>query len=142
MKSNLSCSTTHKSGDNARIVIFEPGLQRFAVVQEIDDVHTAKLPGGSLQNGETVLEGATRESLEELGSKLSLTQDDFAGHLTTNDGKYDRYIFALIASKNKLQPTNEIAKVSWLTISEIPDGKHKQHIQSAVEIALQFLKTR
>lgn len=131
MKDDILQTTTHKSGDNVRIVVFEASLDRFAVVQEVDDPNTAKLPGGSLIDGETVLDGARRELHEELGNILKLTADNYAGRLVTDDKKFDRYIFGLIAKVAELQPSDEIAQVKWLKISEIPEGKHRQHILSA-----------
>lgn len=131
---------TYKLGDNARIVLFSSALEQFAVIEEVDDLGVLKLPGGSLQDGESPLAGAQRELQEELGDKLQLIHNNFAGQLKTKDGKYDRYIFALVCSPDNLVPSMEVAQVHWFKPSEIPETKHKQHILEAVELAKQSLE--
>ena len=131
---------TYKQGDNTRIVLFSSALERFAVIEEVDDLGVLKLPGGSLQDGESPLAGAQRELQEELGDKLQLSNDSFAGQLKTKDGKYDRYIFALVCNPDELMPSNEVAHVHWLKPNEMPETKHKQHILEAVALAQDTLK--
>ena len=136
----LLLNTTHLPGDNVRIVIFTNDGDRFAVVRESDDA-SWKLPGGNLESGETVAEAAARELGEELGVILEPNQLTFSGKLMTDNGNSSRYIFTVGIDPQRIQPSDEIASIEWFSFEDIPEGKNKQHILTAAQLAQTSLLT-
>ncbi len=77
------------------------------------------LPKGKLDDDETFEEGAIREIREETGYQVSLHSD--AGTIHYNVGsrpKTVRFWHATIEGESDFQPSEEVARIDWLTIDE------------------------
>jgi 8-oxo-dGTP diphosphatase len=77
------------------------------------------LPKGKLRNNETFEEAAIREIREETGYRVTLYSD--AGTLRYDVGgrpKIVRFWHAMIDGDSDFQPSEEVARVDWLTIDE------------------------
>lgn len=109
------------------------GETNYLLVQRGNSLSSNKgkwqLPGGALDENETIYQGAARETHEEIG----LTQDqlndlELVGEHTTDNGEGWSYSNIAVKSKDMFMPTatdSESGKVSWFTYDEIQDMKNK-----------------
>lgn len=109
------------------------GETNYLLVQRGNSLSSNKgkwqLPGGALDENETIYQGAARETHEEIG----LTQDqlndlELVGEHTTDNGEGWSYSNIAVKSKDMFMPTatdSESGKVSWFTYDEIQEMKNK-----------------
>lgn len=93
------------------------------------------LPGGRLNEGETILEGAKREVFEELGIDLDLNKT----HLTIKVGKRSIIFMRMPASDSycfKLD-LKEVSAVHYCTLQELILPDKYQH--TSLAIAVEYL---
>lgn len=81
-------------------------------------------PGGSMHRGETPLEAATREALEEAGAEL-LEPAQLVGIFSSfEDRKSDHVALFVARHFNLIQPTDryEIAEARFFPLNKLPEG--------------------
>ena len=119
--------------DSVRVVLKDRQKpDHFLVLSEVDDPDNFKLPGGKFEAGETPVEATLRELAEEVGLQLNASDIGEPIELINDDGVSKRYITHVTVSAEQVQPTDEIAKVLWVTEATVPEGKNKNHILAAV----------
>ncbi len=123
--------TTDPGLDVVRIVNLD-SQGRVLLVQEVDDVNW-KLPGGKMEENESVLKAAVREINEELG--YTLTEDEIKKVIKAliPDSPNYRYIILTQMDASKFVATPEVAEFGLFALDELPDTKFQHHIASAVE---------
>ncbi|WP_369601854.1 NUDIX hydrolase [Hahella sp. SMD15-11] len=96
---------------------------KFLVVKEkVKGKPVYNQPAGHIEKGESILEAALREALEETAWKVELT--DFLGiyvlHVPARDVTYHRYAFVARPVERKPLPLDpDILSTHWLTAEEL-----------------------
>lgn len=106
---------------HASVVVADRG--KILLVREgKDDASHGKwnLPGGHVEFGETVAEGAAREALEETGLGVFLT-DILAVYtgLVREDIRSIRFVFGGHFVRGDPSPGDDILEVAWMTTEEV-----------------------
>lgn len=85
------------------------------------------LPGGHLEDNETILEGACREALEETG--LTVTPVGLVGVWRTHRAGYQaaRFVYRAVASGEPVAG-DQILAVRWFTLAEIEQLPAEQRV--------------
>lgn len=101
------------------------------------DFEVWSLPGGGLDGGESVAEGAIREVLEETGLKVELTQmiGIYSRLQGWNDGSHTVLFAAKPLTHDLLIQPSEVVEARYFHPSEIPEvlfWGHEQRIQDAL----------
>lgn len=119
--------------DSVRVVLRDRQKpDHFLVLSEVDDPDNFKLPGGKFETGETPVDATLRELAEEVGLQLNASDIGEPVELLNDDGVSKRYITNVNVDTEHVKPTDEIAKVLWVTEVTVPEGKNKNHILAAV----------
>jgi ADP-ribose pyrophosphatase YjhB (NUDIX family) len=120
--------------DSVRIVLFnKEDPARFLVLVETDDPTNQKLPGGKFDTvDETPDAAAQRELQEELGLDAQAVGLAQAAQLVNDDGVSARYIYGGMVDPSAVRPSHEIAEINWYTQEDLPEGKNRSHMISAV----------
>ena len=93
---------------------------RLLLVKENYDRRRYGLPGGAVEDGESVLEAAVRETLEETGVRVAI--EHVVGVYRLENGFTATLFGCSIASGEPVRPEGgEIAKVGWFNPDEIPE---------------------
>lgn len=82
------------------------------------------LPGGSVEEGETILDCISREITEEIGVVLEINQMLFIRELIDSSRHRIEFYFSVIEPDNKqifdnIIPCNEIAEVKFFTVEDL-----------------------
>lgn len=109
------------------------GETNYLLVQRGNSLSSNKgkwqLPGGALDENETIYQGAARETHEEIGlTQEQLNDLELVGEHTTDNGEGWSYSNIAVKSKDMFIPTatdSESGKVSWFTYDEIQEMKNK-----------------
>lgn len=122
---------------------------RFLLVQEKKPENYGRwnLPGGHLELGETVQQGARREVIEETGLQVALSA--LVGIYTTirkPDYQAIRFVFAAEHDGSEPSPGSDILAVRWFALAEVdalPDaelvgGQRLRRILQDVESGQRF----
>lgn len=128
--------------DSVRIVLFDKDQISFTALTETDDPDNWKLPGGSIETDEAPDAAAARELGEELGLRADEVNLAFAGELLNDDGVSKRFIYIGTTDDDLIKPSEEIFQAANLTESDVPEGKNRKHILSAVATARAFVVQR
>ncbi|MDD2486813.1 MAG: NUDIX domain-containing protein [Candidatus Gracilibacteria bacterium] len=97
------------------------------------------LPGGRLQEGESISSACIREAKEEVG--VNVLKDDLEGPLSINfsDGKKEKMYFVFLTKKWQSDPINleedKCEKIEWFHINGLPE-KIIPHLPVALEYLL------
>lgn len=103
------------------VIIEQKGL--FLMVEEIDNgQHVFNQPAGHVEEGETFEQAAIRETLEETGLNVALT--DLVGLYTCegSDGvTYHRlcYVASILSAEPNYQLDNDIVRTLWMSREEL-----------------------
>lgn len=118
--------------DVVRIIITNNNDEVLLVV-EFDDPEW-KLPGGKIHEGETIIAAIERESMEELGIKVSA--DMIYTYTKANIPNSENFRHIVRANLGELAPelTKETAKQEYFAQDNIPRGKFFEHITSALSL--------
>ncbi|MBP6628072.1 MAG: NUDIX hydrolase [Kofleriaceae bacterium] len=95
---------------------------RFLLTQEKKYGSTWSIPGGRVEPGESLTDGAIREVLEETGVPVTLEGIYRIEHTPTQSSARIRVIFAGVPcddSRPKEAADDESLRAAWLTIDEI-----------------------
>lgn len=117
----------HKEETSTKAYVF---IERDSKVLFVRDLHRSdfKLPGGRVEKGELVVEGAIREVLEETGYYVELlNMVGLQNYITTKNNSIVRFYFrgSIVGGKETMQE-NEIEEIRWCTKTEIQDMIEKQ----------------
>lgn len=102
-----------------------------------------ELPGGGVDKGETIVEGAIREVKEETGLVVSKILDVFEGFDYTTDRKpHVRQVNFIVAVEpgNVVLDSNEHDAYLWIDISNIDEVKMSANMKDCVKKALEIIK--
>lgn len=114
---------------NATVAVVCERDGHFLVIEELSDGKIViNQPAGHIEENETIIDAAMRETLEETGWQVSIT--DFIGLFTytsaNNNTTYYRFCFAAIADKLVSQDLDEgIIQPLWLTRKEIAEQQER-----------------
>jgi phosphatase NudJ len=99
---------------------------RFLLTQEQKYGSTWSIPGGRVEPGESIIQGAQREVLEETGVPVRIDGILRIEHAATDAGARVRVLFTgtpIDDTPPKSEPDEESLRADWLTIDEIRDRK-------------------
>ncbi len=108
---------------------------KFLFVQEADGPDAGKwnIPGGTLDPGETLAEGAVREFCEETGHEVSI--DGILGlyYITKEYPEWEsnalRVVFRGVVGEKTSQPSEDIIQTRWVDSKEV-QGALRDEIRS------------
>ncbi|QHB48370.1 MutT/NUDIX hydrolase [Acinetobacter phage vB_AbaM_Kimel] len=106
---------------------------KFLAVSRKDDLTDFGLPGGKVNLGETIVEGAKRECLEETG--IWPTVLDLSDPYIAIDGEFEVSTFHAIPSSMKpYQPLaeSETGLVEWVTADKLMEGTFGEYNRDAL----------
>ena len=95
---------------------------RFLMVQEQKYGSTWSIPGGRVEPGESIVQGAQREVLEETGVPVRIDGILRIEHAATDTGARVRVLFTgtpIDDTPPKTVPDEESLRAEWLTMEEI-----------------------
>ena len=95
---------------------------RFLLTQEQKYGSTWSIPGGRVEPGESIIQGAQREVLEETGVPVRIDGILRIEHAATDSGARVRVLFTgtpIDDTPPKSVPDEESLRADWLTIDEI-----------------------
>jgi len=110
-------------------------MESFTALTEADDPDNLKLPGGKFEGDESPDEAAARELAEELNLKPEDVGLRHAGELVNDDGISKRYIYVGTADDGIINPSDEIYRSGRFSEGDVPEGKNRGHILSAIALA-------
>jgi phosphatase NudJ len=96
--------------------------QRFLLTQEQKYGSTWSIPGGRVEPGESIVQGAQREVLEETGVPVRIDGILRIEHAATDTGARVRVLFTgtpIDDTPPKSEPDEESLCAAWLTLDEI-----------------------
>jgi len=108
-------------------VIVEEGK---LLVNKDDKDEFYKLPGGTVESGDSLIDACHRETLEENNGKIEIIKPLNPMILYKNPQTKEEMIIVLIhylaklLNKEEIKPISPIQEVKWLDIEEIKQGKH------------------
>lgn len=80
------------------------------------------IPGGSVENGETLDEAAAREALEETSLRVVVGEDLTTVHIPTGpDSQYEVHCFATTLLGGSLQAGDDAAEALWVSPEDLDD---------------------
>lgn len=99
------------------------------------DIGWWNLPGGGLEDGETVEEGVARETLEEVGLPIRITR--LVG-VYSKPQKSEVVLTFLCKPADDTQPTTseEVSEVGWFRPDALPENTLPKHRQRVLDAAL------
>tara|TARA_Y100000310_G_scaffold328062_1_gene395456 strand:+ start:5630 stop:6037 length:408 start_codon:yes stop_codon:yes gene_type:complete len=109
-------------------VIIEDGK---LLVNKDDKDDFYKIPGGTVEEGESLEEACIREVREENGGEIEIVGPLSPMILWENPQTKKKMTIVLIhylaklKNKGNLAPIEPVKEVKWLDLNEIKDGKHK-----------------
>jgi len=90
------------------------------------------LPGGGVEEGETLQEAATREAMEEIGIKIRQPQDYF--YVYHYEDK-DLYVYGIISKTNNTNVTLSEAhtEFKWISKDEYKDFEYTPSVGATIK---------
>ncbi len=120
-----------------RAIVVQHG--KVLIARDVNDVDTWEIPGGRLDEGETVAEGMMRELKEELGIEVPIGPMIYSEQFhQTRDGSLHLMLTSEVVVdpgmelKFTLQPT-EVAEVKWIDRSEFGQYKLYDNCERALK---------
>ena len=115
--------------------------RRFLVVQERKHGQLWFLPAGRVEPGESFVEGAERETLEETGVPITVEGILRVEHQPSDSGRARMRVFFVARPRDDTEPKSEPDKDSlqarWVTLEELDElpmrGREVKRIFQAVE---------
>jgi 8-oxo-dGTP diphosphatase len=122
----------HIGNEAACVVIFKDGMQVLAVSRRGSPTEFG-LPGGKVDNGETLVEGAIREVYEETG--IQLCQDELHHLITEDDGHgfiVTTFLYADILTEDAAEQRESDMAVEWVPFQTLIDGPFGEYNQKVL----------
>lgn len=112
-------------------VVVEREGQFLLVEEDIEnwDMPVFNQPAGHVEQGETLIEAARREALEETGWEVEITDllgfYTYTPHQSANEFTYYRVCFVAKPVQHFNQPLDEgIIRAAWMTLDELESSHH------------------
>jgi ADP-ribose pyrophosphatase YjhB (NUDIX family) len=108
-------------------VIIEDGK---LLVNKDDKDDFYKLPGGTIEEGDTLVDACHREAFEENNGRIEIIRplNPMIIYKNPQTGEKMRIVLihylAKLLNKDEIKPMPPIKEVKWLDINEIKEGKH------------------
>jgi len=125
---------TRESKLAAVALIFNEDKTRLLGVSRKDDSTLFGLPGGKIDEGETIYEGVAREVKEETGLEVKSAIPIFL----REDGEFVAAVY-LVSEYDGEISTGEAGKVEWITFEELKRGAFVAY-NTALEEHLRILR--
>ena len=110
----------------ACVLVFSEDKSEILAVSRKDDQTAFGIPGGKVDEGESFLEAAIRESLEETGYEISISPTSQNNPFIIEDGHgyiVHTFIAAINKNKNRVETAEEeTGKVAFVTPRVLFDG--------------------
>lgn len=80
------------------------------------------IPGGKVENGETLAEAATREALEETNLQVRVGDERWVLTVHADDGSsYEIHCFEATRLSGSLEPGDDAAQARWVAVHELDE---------------------
>ena len=107
--------------DGATVIVFDKSLKKILLVKR-RDVPIWVLPGGGIEEGETPLRTAVRETKEESGFTVKIIRQ--VAKYTHKDGKKRNYLFEARVASGRATLSRESKAVEFFDIDNLPELRH------------------
>lgn len=97
--------------------------------------HEWALPGGHVEKGETIKEGAVREVKEETDVDLDVNDLMMIDQFISEKGKHHHFFCTKVKKSHPAHSGSDAEKAEWCDVDDLPElaWNHKQYIERAVK---------
>ena len=104
------------------VMVRDPESGKILVQKRIEDFKGIAFPGGHIENGESIYDGAIREIQEETGYTICNLQSCGVVYWEEeNDHKYIVFLFTTTHFSGEMIPETEEGPIFWIDPAELPN---------------------
>ena len=107
--------------DGATVIVFDKSLKKILLVKR-RDVPIWVLPGGGIEDGETPLQAAIRETKEETGFNIKVIRQ--VAKYTHKDSNKKNYLFEARVVSGTPTLNNEAKAIDFFDLNNLPELRH------------------